>query len=366
MPVAALASATAQSMARFSPSLSSSAAEGLRFRELVSFCRSRQQHLFVDFPSNVSTSSDSIQCLVCPVPSLNWTAQNVSSRTRNRSWPLSSRPRDAAGTHICFAAAATNLLLGEEVEFVWSGFAKEVLFTADFLNWETKIPLSRLPNGGFSIKQKLSPGQYAYKFIVDGVWQHNPDFPTVEDGTGGFNNSLTVTGELGGITSAAPAAPQKENLAKAAAADGPSSAPVAAGPPVAKAAAAAAAGGKKVAGKAAGKKVEVKSMKASMEEDIIPQLSAALSKEEGLSALELSFGDNQLRGQFVKGGTPHTFWAYFPDGKLDGAKGFSLAAHGAVPSTVEPFLIDERKVTPELLVFWVVKRLYAQKLLSLN
>ncbi|MDE5116328.1 MAG: DUF2996 domain-containing protein, partial [Trichodesmium sp. St2_bin2_1] len=36
------------------------------------------------------------------------------------------------------------------------------------------------------------------------------------------------------------------------------------------------------------------------------------------------------------------------------------------PATLEPFLIDERKITLNLLVFGVIQRLNAQKWLSLN
>jgi len=49
-----------------------------------------------------------------------------------------------------------------------------------------------------------------------------------------------------------------------------------------------------------------------------------------------------------------------------GARGFSLTSCGNPPAPVEPFIIDERKITPELVVFWVTKRLFAQKLLALN
>ena len=43
-----------------------------------------------------------------------------------------------------------------------------------------------------------------------------------------------------------------------------------------------------------------------------------------------------------------------------GPKGFSLSSYGSGSSTVEPFLIDEKKITPKHVVFWVVKRLAAQ------
>ena len=44
--------------------------------------------------------------------------------------------------------------------------------------------------------QKLPPGRYSYKFIVDGVWQHSPLDPTISDGAGGFNNILVIEGEF--------------------------------------------------------------------------------------------------------------------------------------------------------------------------
>ena len=34
---------------------------------------------------------------------------------------------------------------------------------------------------------------FQYKFNVDGVWQHHPKEPTVNDGVGGFNNVIRVT-----------------------------------------------------------------------------------------------------------------------------------------------------------------------------
>eukprot|EP00271_Cylindrocystis_brebissonii_P009890 TRINITY_DN2546_c0_g1_i2.p1 TRINITY_DN2546_c0_g1~~TRINITY_DN2546_c0_g1_i2.p1 ORF type:complete len:317 (+),score=66.10 TRINITY_DN2546_c0_g1_i2:255-1205(+) len=243
------------------------------------------------------------------------------------------------------AEAQTAVAL-KEVKFVWTGAATVVLLTGSFLDWEKKVPLVKGSDGSFQLKQKLSPGEYAYKFIVDGVWLHDENYPTVSDGAGGFNNVLSVPG----AANAAAVKPEKKEERKS----------------VAPAAAAAAAPAAKPAGKAAGKKAAAKNIKLAMEEDIVPLLTSTLEKEKGLSELRVYFEDNQLRGTFVKADIPYAFWCYFPDGTLEGARGFSLATHGGSPSTVEPFLIDERKVLPDLLVFWVVKRLFAQKLLSLN
>ncbi|KAL8143798.1 hypothetical protein V2J09_016830 [Rumex salicifolius] len=97
-----------------------------------------------------------------------------------------------------------------------------------------------------------------------------------------------------------------------------------------------------------------------MAEDVIPALKSILEPQEDISELELSFENNTLEGSFVQRGIPYSFWAFFPDGVLTGAKGFSLSSYGSEVSTVEPFLVDEKKITSKHVVFWVEKRLAAQ------
>lgn len=57
---------------------------------------------------------------------------------------------------------------------------------------------------------------------------------------------------------------------------------------------------------------------------------------------------------------PTGIYLFFALGKPAGAKGFSLSSYGSEASTVEPFLIDEKKITGKHVVFWVEKRLAAQ------
>ncbi|MEP0917959.1 DUF2996 domain-containing protein [Leptolyngbya sp. DQ-M1] len=59
------------------------------------------------------------------------------------------------------------------------------------------------------------------------------------------------------------------------------------------------------------------------------------------------------------------FNIYFFDENINGLKGFACA-EGDRLSTLESFLIDERKVTLELLVFGTVQRLNGQKWLARN
>ncbi|XP_022881226.1 uncharacterized protein LOC111398521 isoform X1 [Olea europaea var. sylvestris] len=107
-------------------------------------------------------------------------------------------------------------------------------------------------------------------------------------------------------------------------------------------------------------KAPAKALPELMEEDVIPTLEATLQAQDDISELELSFNDNKLEGSFLKKGNPYSFWAFFPDGNLTGPKGFSLSSYGTEVSTVEPFLVDEKKPTAKHVVFWVEKRLAAQ------
>ncbi|XP_030553305.1 uncharacterized protein LOC115757274 [Rhodamnia argentea] len=107
-------------------------------------------------------------------------------------------------------------------------------------------------------------------------------------------------------------------------------------------------------------KVPAKPLPQLMEEEVIPPLLEILQSQDDLSEIELSFQDNRLEGSFLKEGNRYIFWAFFPKGDLTGPKGFALSSHGSEASTVEPFLVDEKRITGKHVVFWVEKRLAAQ------
>jgi len=108
-------------------------------------------------------------------------------------------------------------------------------------------------------------------------------------------------------------------------------------------------------------------------QDYLPALKAALISH-GLGDLVLNFDEKQLpilnlncwqvSGLWMDG--QRQFNLAFPDGDIQGAKVFTIASHGSQPSTLEPFLIDERKSTLDLLVLGIVKRLNGQKWLARN
>ena len=53
--------------------------------------------------------------------------------------------------------------------------ANEVWLAGDFTDWEkTPIKLRKGERGRWQTKLMLAPGQYHYKFVVDGQWQDDP------------------------------------------------------------------------------------------------------------------------------------------------------------------------------------------------
>ncbi|WP_373537155.1 DUF2996 domain-containing protein [Microcoleus sp.] len=123
--------------------------------------------------------------------------------------------------------------------------------------------------------------------------------------------------------------------------------------------------------------VEDKPFAEFIQQDYLPALQTALTKQ-GIQDLEVRFtkqklpiagmstaGDCwQVIGKFQEG--QRQFNLYFPQENIQSQRAFSCAENNTHTSTLEPFLIDERKITLDLMVFGVVQRLNAQKWLNLN
>ncbi|MGO8766112.1 MAG: glycogen-binding domain-containing protein [Limisphaerales bacterium] len=83
-----------------------------------------------------------------------------------------------------------------EVAFILSSpEAEEVYLCGDLNEWSPRgLPMIR--HGADRCWKKrlmLAPGRYEYKFIVNGVWIHNPDAPqNVPDGHGSLNLVMEV------------------------------------------------------------------------------------------------------------------------------------------------------------------------------
>lgn len=95
----------------------------------------------------------------------------------------------------------------------------------------------------------------------------------------------------------------------------------------------------------------------------LPALTKAFGKQ-GVADVTLKFENSQVHGVWAQG--LRQFTVYFSKADINAQKAFSCADGGRSPSTIEPFLIDERKAPLDLLVFGVIQRLTAQKWLSSN
>lgn len=72
----------------------------------------------------------------------------------------------------------------------------------------------------------------------------------------------------------------------------------------------------------------------------------------------------QVVGKWQNG--ERQFNIYFPDEDISGQKAFSNSTYGNAPSTIESFMIDEKRVNLDLLVMYTIQRLNAQKWLTRN
>lgn len=65
---------------------------------------------------------------------------------------------------------------GKKAKFIFKAAqARSVKLAGDFTDWE-KFPVDMKPaeNGAWATVLSLEPGEYAYRFIVDGEWQDDP------------------------------------------------------------------------------------------------------------------------------------------------------------------------------------------------
>ncbi|MEM8639885.1 MAG: DUF2996 domain-containing protein [Cyanobacteria bacterium P01_G01_bin.54] len=114
-----------------------------------------------------------------------------------------------------------------------------------------------------------------------------------------------------------------------------------------------------------------------LEQHFLPALQAAFA-EAGLMDMSLSFSQKsipvlglpadeqywQVEGHWLGG--DRQFNLYYFDETLKGDKGFSCATSGQPASTLESFMIDERKVSLELMVMYTIQRLNSEKWLGGN
>ena len=122
--------------------------------------------------------------------------------------------------------------------------------------------------------------------------------------------------------------------------------------------------------------VEDKPFPEFMQQHFTPALKKAFAGE-GVTDIELEFtqkklaiiGANdepcwQIIGKWNQG--QRQFNLYFLDENIKGKKAFSYTTSSNIPSTIESFMIDERRVTLDLMVMYTLQRLNGQKWLTRN
>ena len=114
-----------------------------------------------------------------------------------------------------------------------------------------------------------------------------------------------------------------------------------------------------------------------IEQHFVPTLKESLTKA-GLKDLELTFKQDTVSIPGANSDDPcwqvvgtwnnnqRQFKLYFLDEDIKGQKAFACGVNGKSPSTIESFMIDERKINLDLMVLYVLQRLNAQKWLFRN
>ena len=83
--------------------------------------------------------------------------------------------------------------IGEHIVFQLNGYtsAKRVILTGNFNKWDTnELPMEKTPQG-WKLSYILGPGNYEYKFLVDGNWMSDPANPILV-GIGKYPNSFVA------------------------------------------------------------------------------------------------------------------------------------------------------------------------------
>ncbi|MDJ0648950.1 MAG: DUF2996 domain-containing protein [Xenococcaceae cyanobacterium MO_188.B19] len=124
-------------------------------------------------------------------------------------------------------------------------------------------------------------------------------------------------------------------------------------------------------------KLEDKPFEEFIQQHFTPTLQKSFA-DEGIQDMELKFVKQAIPVVGVK--SDEQFWQivgnwqngkrqfnlYFLDESISGKKGFSYVTDGKQPSTLESFMIDEKRVTLDLLVLYTIQRLNGQKWLTGN
>jgi len=90
--------------------------------------------------------------------------------------------------------------------FEWTEKAAEtvekVQLAGSFTQWKPVDMVKNSENEKWALKLDLSPGEYEFKFVVDGTWVHDELLPTVTNDQGSKNNVIKIEEKAMSISSA--------------------------------------------------------------------------------------------------------------------------------------------------------------------
>lgn len=72
--------------------------------------------------------------------------------------------------------------------------AREVYLVGEFNNWNPRADRMTKTKNGFRRTLQLPPGEYQYKFLVDGQWHNDPSAARQVPNTFGTTNSVVRVG----------------------------------------------------------------------------------------------------------------------------------------------------------------------------
>jgi len=90
------------------------------------------------------------------------------------------------------------LLVKKPVLFLYfAPEAEHVALSGSFIGWDNSVDMIKGRDGNWSVTLHLEPGNYEYKFIVDGCWKYDENcdhdhHPSCSDGFGSCNGRITV------------------------------------------------------------------------------------------------------------------------------------------------------------------------------
>ncbi len=94
------------------------------------------------------------------------------------------------------AAKKATKVAKKEVTFtVHADKGKNVFVAGEFNNWDptAKKMAYKAKDGVYAVSLKLAPGDYQYKFVIDGTWCADPEnVNSVANDQGTFNSVITV------------------------------------------------------------------------------------------------------------------------------------------------------------------------------